>query len=166
MRRWYPIIYSTDTTNNADLVVVLDAVDAYEEEYESARKDVQCEGRIENMSSRISGLTEMRFGQLQDLEAILEHLEQRERRELVKKQQHYLDHYQRALSDRQAKEYADVSDEVKVVRDVRNRVALMRNLYLGIMKGFEYMHFQITNVTKLRCAGLEDAEIGVATRTY
>ena len=35
----------------------------------------------------------------------------------------------------------------------------MRNSYLGITKGFEIKHFQLSNIIKLRVAGMEDADI-------
>lgn len=159
MARWYSKLFSTSTDGDADLMVALDAADAYEEEHLRARADLVVNGKVEGMSAKVSGITEYRFAQLQDLEAILDYLEQREKRVLIQRQEHILNHYQRALTDRQARDYADASDEVKLVRDVRTRVAYVRNLFLGIMKGLECMHFQITNVTKLRCAGLEDAVI-------
>jgi gamma-glutamylcysteine synthetase len=160
MRRWYPDVFTAGTAGDADLLKAMDAADAYIDEYEIARGDLIVRGSIETMASKLPGLTDHRFAQLQDLEAILEHLENREKRAMVEKTRFYLEHYQRTLSDRIAREYAEASDEVQLVRSVLQRIGYVRNLYLGIMKGFEYMHFQLTNVTKLRCAGLDDAEIG------
>ena len=36
-------------------------------------------------------------------------------------------------------------------------VALLRNKFLGLTKGYEYLHFQIGNIIHLRKAGIEDA---------
>lgn len=159
MRRWFGKVYNAGSDNEADLAAALDAAEAYEAEYEVAKKDLIAHGKIESLAARIPGLSEHRFSQLQDIEAILQHLEGREKRALVNKTKFYLEHYQRTLSDRVAKDYAEASDEVQLIRQVIQRVGYVRNLYLGIMKGFEYLHFQTTNVTKLRCAGLEDAEL-------
>ena len=40
-----------------------------------------------------------------------------------------------------------------------NEWALMRNRWLGILKGLDQKQWQITNVTKLRVAGMEDADL-------
>ena len=38
-------------------------------------------------------------------------------------------------------------------------VALIRNKYLGIMKGIEAKNFMLGRITKLRAAGLEDVTL-------
>ena len=40
-----------------------------------------------------------------------------------------------------------------------NEFALLRNKWLGILKGLDQKQWQITNITKLRVAGMEDASI-------
>ena len=55
--------------------------------------------------------------------------------------------------------YADGEDEIVGVGELINEVALVRNQYLGITKGFEIKHFQLSNIIKLRVAGMEDSEI-------
>jgi hypothetical protein len=40
-----------------------------------------------------------------------------------------------------------------------NEFALLRNKWLGITKGLDQKQWQITNITKLRVAGMEDARI-------
>ena len=40
-----------------------------------------------------------------------------------------------------------------------NDFALIRNQYLGITKGLDQKQWQITNIVKLRVAGMEDADI-------
>jgi two-component SAPR family response regulator len=159
LKRWYPEVFRSDTVGDADLLKALDAADGYELAYEEARKDLIAHGRLEGMAARMAGLTDQRFAQLQDLEAIIEYLESREKKMWVEKTRHYLEHYQRTLTDKVARDYAETTDEVQLIRKVRQRVGYVRNLFLGIMKGLECMNFQITNVTKLKCAGLEDAEI-------
>ena len=58
-----------------------------------------------------------------------------------------------------AEKYADGEQEVVAISELINQVAYTRNQYLGITKGFEIKHFQLTNIIKLRVAGMEDAEI-------
>jgi hypothetical protein len=40
-----------------------------------------------------------------------------------------------------------------------NEVALVRNKYLGIMKGLDAKGFSLGNITRLRIAGMNDAEL-------
>ena len=50
---------------------------------------------------------------------------------------------------------ADVVDFDKIV----NEFALLRNRWLGITKGLDQKQWQLTNIVKLRVAGMEDATI-------
>ena len=50
-------------------------------------------------------------------------------------------------------------DSVITLTELCNQFILLRNKFLGIMKGLEAKSFQISNVTKLRSAGLEDITI-------
>ena len=49
----------------------------------------------------------------------------------------------------------DVLDMEKLINDF----ALIRNQWLGITKGLDQKQWQITNIVKLRVAGMEDATI-------
>ena len=40
-----------------------------------------------------------------------------------------------------------------------NEFALLRNKWLGVMKGLDQKQWQITNITKLRVAGMDDASL-------
>lgn len=164
--KWYRKVFSSGTDQDRDLSTVLDACDAYEEIYEQSRKELSVNGRIEAISARIPGLSDQWFAQLQDLEAILQYMEQRERKALIYKVQQIENTYARKLSDKQMREYAEVSDEVQAIRMVLHQVGYVRNLFIGLGKGLEYLHFQIGNVSKLRCAGLEDAVIDTRENHY
>lgn len=159
MKRWCFEVFNAGTTGDADLFKSMDAADAYLVEHDEAKRELFFEGRIETLAMRLPGLMEYRFSQLQDIEAILEYLETRQKKAMADKTRYYLEHYQRTLSDRVAREYAEASDEVQLILSVKHRVVVVRNLFLGITKGLETMHFQTSNVTKLKCAGFEDAEV-------
>ena len=105
------------------------------------------------------GIVEHRWNQLQDLEAVLEHLNIQLRRVKTKHYKKYLENYARALSSRDAEKYAEGEDEVCDMEALVNEWALMRNRWLGILKGLDQKQWQITNVTKLRVAGMEDADL-------
>ena len=68
--------------------------------------------------------------------------------------------YNRALTSRDAEKYAEAEDEVIDMETIVNEVALMRNTWLGVMKGLESKNFMLGHITRLRTAGMEDASIG------
>ena len=54
---------------------------------------------------------------------------------------------------------ADQQSSVVKINLGENDLALIRNQYLGITKGLDQKQWQITNIVKLRVAGMEDADI-------
>ena len=105
------------------------------------------------------GIVEQRFNQLQEIEAVLTHLNRELRKLRTKHYKKYLENYQRALSSRDVEKYVDGEDEVCDYEALVNMWALLRNKWLGILKGLDQKQWQITNITKLRVAGMEDADI-------
>ena len=105
------------------------------------------------------GIVEYRFNQLQEIEAILNYLNielRRLRSSFFKK---YLENYQRALSSRDVEKYVDGEADVVDYEKLVNEFALIRNNYLGILKALDQKQWQITNIVKLRVAGMEDATV-------
>lgn len=135
------------------------AINHYETELESARREVALYGRLEKAASTLPGIVEQRFGQLQEIEAVLNHLNRELRRLRTKHYKIYLENYQRALSSRDVEKYVDGEDEVCDFEAIVNEWALLRNKWLGILKGLDQKQWQITNITKLRVAGMEDADV-------
>ena len=135
------------------------AINHYETELEQARKEVALYGRLEKAASTLPGIVEQRFGQLQEIEAVLTHLNRELRRLRTKHYKIYLENYQRALSTRDVEKYVDGEDEVCDFEAIVNEWALLRNKWLGILKGLDQKQWQITNITKLRVAGMEDADV-------
>ena len=142
-----------------DISSIPNAIDYYETELEDAKKECKIYGNIEKASAQMPGLVEHRFNQLQELEAILEYLNielRRLRSTFFKK---YLENYQRALSSRDVEKYVDGEQDVVDMEKIINEFALMRNKWLGITKGLYQKQWQITNIVKLRVAGMEDASL-------
>jgi hypothetical protein len=71
----------------------------------------------------------------------------------------YLENYQRALSSRDVEKYVDGEADVVDYEKIINEFALLRNKWLGITKALDQKQWQITNITKLRVAGMEDATL-------
>jgi len=142
-----------------DLRLIPDFIDYHQSELADARKDVQIAGILERKLSRLPGVTELRFGQLQEIEAVLNYLNIQLRKIRKKHFVKYLEHYNRALSSREAEKYVDGEDEVIDYESIINEVALIRNQYLGILKGLETQSFMLGHITRLRTAGLEDIQL-------
>ena len=64
------------------------------------------------------------------------------------------------MTSRDAEKYVDGEDEVVDFETLINEVALLRNKWLGIMKGLEAKQWQMGHIVRLRTAGMEDITIG------
>ena len=142
-----------------DLGNIVPAIEYYEKELNEARWEVKIKGSLEKASSSLPGLTEFRFNQLQEIEAILEHLNIELRRERSKIFRKYLENYNRTLSSRDADKFVDGEQSVIDLSHLVNQFSLLRNKYLGIMKGLDTKQWQIGHITRLRTAGMEDIVI-------
>jgi len=143
-----------------DLSVLPDFISHYENEIISAKADVKVYGNVEKNIAALPGITEYRFNQLQEVEAVLNFLNIQLRQIRRKHFQKYLEGYARALTSRDAEKYVDGEQEVIDFEVIINDVALMRNKYLGIMKGLDSKNFMLGHVVRLRTAGMEDVTIG------
>jgi len=142
-----------------DIGKIPDAVLFFENELEDARQEVRLFGNLEKAAASMPGTVEHRFGQLQEIEAILEYLNIELRRLKSSFFRNYLEGYARALSSRDCEKYVDGESDVVDMEKIINEFALLRNKWLGITKGLDQKQWQITNITKLRVAGMEDARI-------
>lgn len=143
-----------------DLSYLPDFLAYYENELMMAKNEVSVKGNVEKNLSNLPGITEHRFNQLQEIEAVLNflHIQLRKlRRDYYKK---YLEKYNRDLSSRDAEKYVDGEEEVIDYEILINEVALMRNKWTGIMKALESKNFMLGHITRLRTAGMEDVSIG------
>lgn len=134
-------------------------IDYYEQELISARANVKIHGKVERELSNLPGETEQRFNQLQEIEAVLEFLNIQLRKIRQRHYKKYLEAYNRALTSRDAEKYAEAEDEVIDMETIINEVALLRNKWLGLMKGIESKNFMLGHVVRLRTAGMEDITI-------
>ena len=134
-------------------------IDHFYNELETAKKEVKLYGNVEKAASQLPGIVEQRFNQLQEIEAILEYLNIELRRTRSKTFKKYLENYQRSLSSRDVEKYVDGEADVVDMEKIINEFALLRNQWLGIIKAIDQKQWQITNIVKLRAAGLEDASV-------
>jgi hypothetical protein len=152
MSTWYNKIVS-------DLGNIIDCIQYFENELDEAKYECRIKGSLEKSSAALPGTTEHRFNQLQEIEAILEHLNIEMRRERSRVFRKYLEKYNRELSSRDAEKYVDGEESVITLAHLCNQFGLLRNKYLGIMKGLDQKSWQLGHITRLRTAGMEDVVI-------
>lgn len=147
------------TKVSQDLSHLPDFISYYENELVSAKNEVKIYGNVEKNISALPGITEHRFNQLQEIEAVLNFLNIQLRKLRRKYFQKYLEAYNRALTSRDAEKYVDGEDEVIDFEVLINEVALLRNKWLGILKSLESKNFMLGHVVRLRAAGMEDINL-------
>ena len=142
-----------------DISFIPDAVDYFNGELDEARKECRITGNVERSAASMPGIVEQRFSQLQEIEAILEYLNIELRRLRASHFRRYVENYQRALSSRDAEKFVDGESDVVDFEKIINEFALLRNKWLGIIKGLDIKQWQLSNIVKLRTAGLDDASL-------
>ena len=134
-------------------------MDHYDAEIQQAKVEIGIRGSIEKSLAGLPGVTEWRFSQLQEIEAVLNYLNLQLRKVRSVTFKKYLENYNRALSSRDAERYVDGEQEVIDLETLVNEVALLRNRYLGIMKGLESKNFMLGHMVRLKVAGMEDFSV-------
>lgn len=153
MSTWY-------RTVSSDLSRLPDAMAFFEAELQSAKIETSIKGNLEANSRMMPGIVEYRFNQLQEIEAILEWLNIQLRKKRSEVFRLYMEKYNKTLSSREAEKYAEGDSGVVEWQLLVNEFAMIRNKFLGLMKAIDVKQWQITNIVKLRVAGLEDTTMG------
>ena len=132
----------------------------FENELVNAKLELSLKGRsIEKHAAELPGIVETRFSQLQEIEAILEYLNIQLRKDRSVEFKKFLELYNRALSSRDAEKYVDGVQTIVDLNLLINEIALLRNKFLGVIKSLETKNYMISNITKLKVVGLDDASI-------
>lgn len=152
MSKWY----RTVTQNLGEIV---NAIAYFETQIAEAKFECSMKGNLEKHSRDMPGIVEHRFNQLQEVEAILEHLNTEMRKLRSKKFRHFMEHYNRQLPSADAKAFVDGEQDVVDLQYLINEFSLVRNKFMGVIKALDVKQWQITNVTKLRTSGLEDVSL-------
>lgn len=159
MSNWY----SKVSADPNDLSPVADAYEYFDRQYEDAKRDLEVLTKkgapVSEVIRRIPGLTEYRYGQLSEIEAIIGYLEIIQTKAQGIKRKHYLEAYNRQLSDRMVELYSASDPAVADLGLLRNQFSLIRNKFLGVHKGLETLHYQIGHLVKLLEKGIEDSSL-------
>lgn len=146
------------TRVTASIVNIPPCITYYENELDDARKELSLKGKsLEKHSAELPGIVEHRYRQLQEIEAILEHLNIKYRQIRSATFKKFLENYNKALSSRDAEKYVDGEQNVVDMAELLNQFALLRNKYLSIFKGLESKGWSLSHIVKLRSVGLDDA---------
>lgn len=136
-----------------------DMVSHFDELATQGLTETRIKGSLERQAQELPGMVAQRFGELQEIESVLKHLNIQYDRMRSDHYRRYLERYNRELSDRSIEKYIDGEDDIVQMCMLINEVALVRNKYLAIIKGLESKSYSINNIIKLRTSGLEDATI-------
>jgi len=143
-----------------DISLIPDFIDYFEGELITARRELSLKGKsLEKHAAELPGIVEQRFSQLQEIEAILEYLNIRLRKDRSIEFKKFLEAYNKTLSSRDAEKYVDGVKSIVDFTILVNEVALLRNKYLAISKALETKNFMTGHIIKLRAAGLDDASL-------
>ena len=137
-----------------------DFVKEYTRYLDEAKNELGIDGHVEKLARQMPSITDKRFSQLQEVEAVLELFTIKLKRERSIHYKKYLEHYSRALTSRDVEKYIDAEPTVIDLLYIQNKIALVRNKFSSITKALETKHYQITNIVKLKVAGLDDNDIG------
>ena len=147
------------STISKDITKLPNGIAYYQSELTIAKQECKITGNVERATAAMPGIVEHRYGQLQEIEAILEFLNIELKRLRSYHFKKYLETYARALSSRDCEKYVDGEDDVIEYELVINEFALLRNQWLGITKALDQKSYALSNIIRLRCAGMEDATL-------
>ena len=131
-------------------------IEFYDNELKDAKNDVKIQGKVENNIRDLPRITEVRYNQLQEIEAVLNYLNIQLRKLRSKYFKKYTVNYKLAMSSRDAEKWVDGEDEIVDFETVINQVALLRNKWIGVIKGLDNKQWHLGHVVRLRTAGMED----------
>ena len=150
---WLHII--KNDTNKVD-----DFIEKYSAEYELAKNDIKINGKIINVAQQMPAQFEKRYAQFEDVNSVVNLLEV----ELKKiRSQHfktYTETYARSLKSTEIEKYIDGEVDVVDIAFKLNKALMLRNKFAGITKALDSKQYQISNIVKLKVAGLDDSDIG------
>lgn len=152
--------YSRVKAHAGDAAVLAAAVAYFRREFDEGMAEISTGGRrLTQIEAELAGYVGYRFAQLQEIEAIFELLNVRYEAAKHEARKRYLEHYNRALSDNTANRYAENDAAVVALAEQKLDVEFVRNLFLGLTKAQEALNYQLSNITKLRVAAMEDASL-------
>ncbi len=139
-----------------DLEKIYDFIDEYNLILDEAKKEVEIGSHLIAEARRLPHIVDVYFGRLQEIEAIYEIVDIRMKQERSRLHRHYLTNYNHKIISRDVERFVEGEASYVDLMMKKNNVDLLRNKFASITKGLEYKHFQLTNIVKLKAAGIDD----------
>lgn len=138
---------------------ISDALKYYYDELEAAKKETNLKNfnRLQEGVATISSYFEQRLDQRCDIDAIYTLFENKVKKKRSEITQKILEQYPRALNSSDLKMFVEGDDDMIILSDLLNEINLVRSRFDAVLKSFDVAQWQLTNLVKLQCAGLDGA---------
>lgn len=138
---------------------VIPCVEYFNKELEEGKTEAVISGSVTKALRDLPYLYERRFGQLQELESVLEVMEAKQKKLKSDLFNKYTTNMQRLLTSTDAMKYVEGDQQYVDYAILIAEVAYVRNRYLGVIKAIEHKSWSLNMISKLRVAGIEDASV-------
>lgn len=133
-----------------------EVLEYFEEEYLKGKEEIKLDGILCQNIAELSSFFEHRYSQLQEIDAILNHFNNKLSGIRGFLYRDLLEHSKRQLTSTDIKQYVDSDVKVLAMQSIINEIVLIKNKFISLTKGFECKQYMCNNITKLRCAGLDN----------
>ena len=131
----------------------------YDKQYEEFLPSFKLSGSIVELSVRIPGLLEHCRSCISDVNAVYRFIETLYDSAKAAAYKKYNESYNKGLSETAKNQYASNEKGVVDIKIKLTDIKLVQNKLEGIADGLETMNYMLSNVVKLKVAGIDMAEI-------
>lgn len=142
-----------------DISVINEFIQYYNNEYLEAQEETKIHGNVVEQAKKLPSQMAYRFAQLQEIEAVLRYIEILRDQQQSKSWIKFSTGYKKTLQSSEKKYYVMGDPDFITMETWVNDIAYIRNKYLAITKGFDSKNFALSNIIKLKTAGIDDWEI-------
>lgn len=131
-------------------------LDEYNKHLDDAKLELEISENLIKEGQRLPHIVDFRFSQLQEVDAVYELFDIKTKEVKSKFHRYYLTNYNQKLVSRDVERFVEGEPEYIEILIKRNKLNLLRNKFSSITKALEYKHFQLTNIVKLKVAGIDE----------
>lgn len=152
MQFWYNII-------KKDITKLQECLDHYDKEYEEFLPNFNITGNLVDLSVRIPGLIEHCHSCIDDISSVYRFIETLYDSAKAAAYKKYNESYNKGLSETAKNQYASNEKGVVDIKIKLTDIKFIQNKFESVAKGLETMNYMLSNVVKLKVAGIDMAEI-------
>jgi len=140
-------------------VLLVNMIQWYEKQLEEmyVEAKIKVVGSIEQAAGELPGILAYRLSQYNDVRSIHKLYEIKLDQTKAQLHRKYSEHYQRDLKVTEIKQYVDGEDDVVAMKILLNQIDHLAEQYNACIRAYEMKNFQLSNITKLRVAGMADS---------